>query len=253
MSDGTLIRVGGSSFHGTVDRHAPFEGFALVEFEGWGDAPAARGESVERPDGHGDFDTPVTRGARLITMSGWCRARELAMLGHRRNELMSLLADGVQGRVEVTEYGETTWANVRLYGTPTFKRRGSTGYADWSLKLRAVDPRRYGAVHEYPAGVAAVQYGNFPARPQLIVSGSSSGGYTVTGPNGRRIVVTRPITSGSPHTIDFATGGLFIGGVRQSRSISVYQPWTIGPGLPLVTASVDSGLSLIQRVTDTYV
>lgn len=250
MSDGTLIRVGGSSFHGTVDRHAPFEGFALVEFEGWGDAQAARGESVERPDGHGDFDTPVTRGARLITMSGWCRARELAMLGHRRNELMSLLADGVQGRVEVTEYGETTWANVRLYGTPTFKRRGSTGYADWSLKLRAVDPRRYGAVHEYPAGVAAVQYGNFPATPRLLV-GAGSGDYTVTGPDGRRVeVVAAPAGA---HYIDFAAGGLYTAdGQRQPRAVSVYQPWAVPVGAPGVTVSISGSRSLVQQVTDTF-
>jgi hypothetical protein len=125
--------------------------------------------------------------------------------------------------------------------------------ARFQVTLWAPDPRMYGEVHDFAGGTAAVNRGNFPARPQLIVSGTATSGYTVTGPDGRKVTVTKALTAGAPHTIDFAKGGLYVGDVRQLRAISVYQPWTVGPGLPGVTATVNNGATLIQRVTDTYI
>lgn len=121
------------------------------------------------------------------------------------------------------------------------------------LSLVAADPRKYGEVNDFPGGTVAVNRGNFPARPQLIVSGTAAGGYTVTGPGGRRVVVTKALAAGAPHTIDFGKGGLWIGGVRQLRAITVYEPWEIAPGLPGVVATVNNSAALIQRVADTYV
>ncbi len=253
MNRPTFVRISGLTLHGTVPQGEPFEGFALREFEGWSDAPSVRGDPIERPAQHGDFDTPITRGPRLVTASGWCRAYTPEKLRHFANQLTGLLADGQSGQLVVDEWAEAQHAQVRLYGDPRFSRRGSSGYADWSLKLRAVDPRKYGEVHDFPGGTVAVNRGNFPARPQLIVSGTAAAGYTVTGPGGRRVVVTKALTSGAPHAIDFAKGGLWVGGVRQLRAITIYQPWEIAPGLPGAIATVNNGASLIQRVTDTYV
>ncbi|PVE94988.1 hypothetical protein DC434_13770 [Microbacterium sp. TPD7012] len=113
----------------------------------------------------------------------------------------------------------------------------------------SADPRTYGEVREFPAGTAAAQRGNFPATPRLLV-GAGTGGYTVTGPGGRVVTVTT--APAGAHEIDFATAGLFLGGVRQSNAIGTYQPWTIPPGLPGVTATISSARTLTQRVTDTF-
>lgn len=253
MSRPTLVRIGGLSFHGTVPRGAPFEGFALRELDGWNDGAPVRVESAERPGQHGDFDLPVTRGPRLVTMSGWCRAYSPEKLRHFSNQLTGLLADGQTGRLVVDEWGEAQWADVRLFGDPRFRRRGGSGYADWSLKLRAPDPQKFGDVREFPAGQPAVHFGNFPSAPVLEVTGPTpAGGYTVTGPAGKTFVVTQGLAAGQKHRIDMATGRVYRDGALQLGVVSNGGTWVIPPGLPGVTHTVSAG-SLKVLVTDTFV
>lgn len=225
-------------------------------FEGWEDGGGdSRRESVDRPSQHGEFDLPVFQGSRVVTVDGHALARSAPELGHLRDRIMGICADG-SARFVVEHQGQTLWASVRRGAKPTFRDAGirhGLHRARFMLSLVAADPRKYGEVHDFLGGTVAVNRGNFPARPQLIVSGTAAGGYTVTGPGGRRVVVTKALTSGSPHTIDFAKGGLWVGGVRQLRAITIYQPWEIAPGLPGAVATVNNGASLIQRVTDTYV
>jgi hypothetical protein len=122
----------------------------------------------------------------------------------------------------------------------------------YSFEVWAPDPRMYGQVHEYAAGEAAVQYGNFPARPRLLV-GAGSGGYTITGPGGKR-VVTNQYAITDAHYIDFASGGVFFSsGVRSSGDLTVYQPWEVPPGLPGVKATISGSRSLKVQVSDTFV
>lgn len=226
--------------------------YTITSIDGWDDGVDTRRESIDRPGGHGQFHTPGYLSGRLITIAGEIYTDSDAAQDHAILRLTGALADGSTGKLTVTT-SQTAWAMVQRNGPPDIVRDRWGLLATYQLQLWAVDPRKYGEAHDYPAGVPAVQYGNFPARPQLVVSGSSSGGYTVTGPDGRRVVVTKAITSGAPHTIDFAQGGLYVDGVRQLRAISIYEPWTVGPGLPSVTAGVSGGLDLVQRVTDTYI
>jgi len=225
-------------------------------FEGWEDGGGdSRRESVDRPSQHGEFDFPVFQGSRVITVDGHALADSAAKLRNIRDRIMGVCASGAE-TLTVEHQEQPLWAKVRRGAKPTFKDAGirhGLHRGRFMLSLVAADPRKYGEVNDFPGGTVAVNRGNFPARPQLIVSGTAAGGYTVTGPAGRRVVVTKALTAGAPHTIDFASGGLWIGGVRQLRAITVYEPWQIGPGLPGASAVVNNGLSLIQRVTDTYV
>ncbi|WP_417555588.1 hypothetical protein [Microbacterium sp.] len=241
-------------FHGTDPREDPVEGFVFVEFEGWNDSPSVRGDAVERPAAHGDFDLPTTRGPRLITISGWCRARAPEVMGHLRSQLMAVLPEGV-GRVTVDEFGVTTWADVRVYGAPRFRKRGASGYADWSLSLRAPDPRRYGATHEFPGGEPAYHYGNFPAVPELIVTGSMPSGYAIAGPDGKSFVVTQGLSAGQTHRIDMRTGWVTRDGVLQSGAVGRAEVWEIPPGAGITHAlqPVSGTGSLLTRVPDTFI
>jgi hypothetical protein len=83
------------------------------------------------------------------------------------------------------------------------------------------------------------------------ITGASAPGYTITGPAGRRIVVTRPLVAGTPHVIDTATGGLLIDGVRVQGGVSVWEPWQIDVGLPGVTHTISAGALLVE-VTRTF-
>ncbi|WP_193596069.1 hypothetical protein [Microbacterium sp. YJN-G] len=247
---GTYVRVGGVTFHGSDPAAAPVEGFVFVEFEGWNDAPSARGEKVPRPDAHGDFDLPVTRGPRLVTMSGWCRASSPERMGHFRSQLTGLLADGQLGRIIVDEFGVTQWADVRIYGDPRFRKRGRSRYADWSIAFRSPDARKYGETREFAAGETAVHYGNFPATPTHRVTGTA-GGYTINGPSGKKFTVTSGPGSGTDR-IDMATGRVYRNGVLMLGIVSQGDLWTVGPGLPGVVHTISAG-TLTTEATDTFV
>lgn len=250
------IRMGGLTILGRPD-----DGTTHVEglfvgpdgFHGWDDGVDSRGESVERPDQHGEFDMPVFLGSRVVTIDGHALAWSDVELGHLRKRVMGLGATGDRFRVAVEHQGETLWATARRAGKPTFTDSGIRSgmhRASFVIQFTCRDPRKYGEIRDYAAGEAAAHYGNFPATPRLLI-GAGAGGYTVTGPGGR--VVTVGTAPAGAHEIDFVTGGLYLGGARQVNAITVYQPWSIPPGLPGVTATISGARTLTQRVTDTFI
>lgn len=246
-------RLGGVHFTDwPVDHHGDW---AVLDADGigalWGGVDVRR-EDIARPSAHGSFDLRGFLAPRVIPLSGHLSSRSREGLEHFAARVGGLLADGSSSRLVVEGPDGSRWCDVRL-GAATQVRLVDATTARFQIQLWSPDPRLYGEVHDFTSGQTAYHRGNFPARPQLIVSGTASGGYTVTGPGGRRVVVTKALTSGAPHTIDFARGGLWINGVRQLRAITVYEPWEIAPGLPGAVATVNNGASLIQRVTDTFV
>ena len=103
----------------------------------------------------------------------------------------------------------------------------------------------------HTSSISVAHDGNFPATPVLTIAGTSSGGYTVTGPGSQLITVTTALASGHPHTIDLATGALYKDGARVLGGISVYQPWTVPVGSS-VTVSVSAG-TVASSVKDTWI
>lgn len=245
------LRVAGITFESTPhDRNRAY----VIDPDGvtgLDDGPAVRRDSVARPGQHGAFAARGYRDARVISIPGNIVASSPLELQSMRDALMSVLADGTAGRLTADRPMGSRWADVMLADVPTVKVRGHTETeAVFQIQFWSPDPRLYGAVQEFPAGVPAVHYGNFPATPTLLV-GAGSGGYTITGPSGR--VVTVAAAPAAAHVIDFATGGLFLNGVRQVGAISVYQPWEVPAGLPGASASITGARSLVQRVTDTFI
>lgn len=217
--------------------------------KGWRGGDVRR-EEIVRPAAHGAFNMPGFQVQRVISLSGTLLASSPAELRHMKDTVSGLLAGGGAARLTVDDDGGSTWRDVGLVSCSPSEDLDDTS-ATFALTFWAADPRRYGEVREFASGVPAVQYGNFPATPRLLI-GAGSGGYTVTGPGGRRVVVTS--APAGAHYIDFASGGLFTAaGVRQVGAISIYQPWTVPPGLPGVAARISGSRSLTQRVTDTFV
>ncbi len=224
ISEQTVARIDGVSFFGT----RPVEGFALVRMDGWSSPAGVRGESTERPAADGEFDTPVYRGARLITMSGWARVAALNDLADLESRFTGILVDGRSGRFVVSEYGRTLHASVRLYGQPSFVRRGSTRYADWSLKLRAADPWRYGKLRTFGAGAPAVHAGNAPASPIFTVVGPQPA-YSISA-GSRQFAVSAALPAGSTDVIDLSNGWVRRDGAVLVDGVSRAETWTILPG-----------------------
>lgn len=255
--DGLTIRADAVTIRGTPDGFSDVTGLWVAPdgWNGWEDGGGdVRRESVPRPSSHGEFDLPVFQGSMVFSVDGHALARSPLELGHLRRQVTGLGASGSKFRVSVDLHGETLWVMARRGAKPTFKDSGIRSgllRARFMLQFVAADPRKYGDVHDFPAGVEAVNFGNFEATPRLMI-GAGSGGYTVTGPGGRQIVVSSGAPAGA-HYIDFTSGGLFTAaGVRVPGVMSVFQPWTVGPGLPGVVASITGSRKLAQRVTDTY-
>ncbi len=222
-------------------------------FDGWDDGGGeVRRDAVPRPAGFGEFDLPVYEGAMVFSVDGHALAYDAASLAHLRDQVTGLGYGGRRFRVVVEHQERTLWTWARRGARPSFKDAGMRSglhRGSFLVQFVAPVPRKYGEVRDFAAGLSAFHRGNDSAIPRLLV-GAGAGGYTVTGPNGR--VVTVVSAPAGAHEIDFAAGGLFVGGFRQVGAISVYQPWAIPPGLPGVVATISGGRSLVQRVPDTY-
>lgn len=244
-------RIGGLSFVSwPADHHGDW---FVLDQDGiqslWGGVDVRR-EDIPRPAAHGSFDLPGFLTPRVIPVSGHMSSRSPEGLENLQGRLSGLLAAGGKTRLTIDGPNGSRWCDVRLASATQITQVDATT-ARFLVTFWAADPRMYGEVREFASGATAVHYGNFPATPRLLVS-AGSGGYTVTGPNGR--VVTVGTAPAGAHYIDFANGGLYTAaGVRVSGAITVYQPWKVGPGLPGAVATISGSRSLAQRVTDTYV
>lgn len=218
--------------------------------KGWFDGVGVRTKRTPRPAAHGEFDLPVFREARIITLHGGINTASEFAQEQAINRLLGICADGSTERFTVESAAGPTWADVKLGDDPDIQVLSLGQTARLRLTFRAADPRRYGRLNTFPEG-PVFHRGNFPASPTLKVSGSRPEGWTVTGPGGRRIVVTRALEAGRPHTIDLATGGLYVNGARVLGGVITYEPWVVPAGRS-VTHSVTSGLSLESGVPDTY-
>lgn len=249
------IQLPGCTVRGRPVHGQPVEGFYVGKngWKGWDDSTAGRRNAVPHPSAHGEFDQPVFRGARVVTIDGHAFARSEYDLGNLRALWTGVGADGDLVAIHARHQGEFLRAAGRVI-TATFNDAGYEGKllrADVSLEMVCADPRKYGEAHTFTgASVDALNYGNFPASPVIEVVGPRTGPYTITGPDGRQIVVTQSLTAGQTHRLNFADGGLYRDGVRQLGAVSVFQPWTIPAGRS-VPMGISSG-QMTVHVTDTY-
>lgn len=224
-------------------------------FKGWEGSPSGRREAVGRPFAHGEFDLPVFRSPRVVAISGVAVAGSVYELRQLSNAITALGADGEMIPVIAVHQDQTLEAYARVIEarfTDSGHRDGNI-HGDFAIDLVFPDPRKYGETNVYSdvSSVLVWQRGNFPAMPQIRVSGASSSGYTVTGPGGEKIVVSRSLTSASPHTLDLATGALIVGGSRVLGGVASYQGFTIPPK-QRVKVSVNNNLAVQVTVPDTY-
>ena len=251
------IRLPGVVLRGRPAHGSPIEGFYVGKngWKGWDDSTAGRRNAVPRPAMHGEFDLPVFRSSRVLTIDGHAFAKSEYDLGKLRALWTGIGADGDLVPIQARHQGEFLRAAGRVI-TATFNDAGYESRllrADVSLELICADPRKYGLLRHFTGNPAEVFHlGNFPAQSKITVSGVAASGYTVTGPGGRRVVVSKPLTAGAPHVIDFAVGGLFVGGARQTGAVTIWEPWAVPAGTP-VTVSVTGGLTLAVELYDTFI
>lgn len=207
-----------------------------------------RREKIARPYSPGSFTTPGFLAEQEFKWSGLILTDTEFAQQKAIERLSGLLSDGGLSRLTI-DFGEVRWANVQREDIPEPSIVVPGRIASYQVEVSAPDPFLFGKTREYADGVPVIQRGTHAAFPVFVVTGSAPGGYTITGPSGKRIVVTSALTVGTPHTIDTAEGEVMVGG--SLGNISVFEPWAIGPGLPGVTHTISAG-SLLVRVTDQF-
>lgn len=245
------VRVGGLTFWGG----AGADGFYIGDdsLRGVFGGVGVKGRDVEAPHRHGDFDVPVFRSGRVVSLAGPCHSPNAEVHGHRNRQLTGLLAGGDVGRVVFDIPGGPLWADGRLADAPEWRNILWGSWADYFLQLKFADPRLYGETRKFdPASSLSLHhYGNFAALPVFTITGTSGGGYTINGPGGRKFTVTTPLVGGVPHTVSMRDGYLRVGGSIVMGGVTRADLWAVPPGAK-VTVSVTAG-SLSASVADTFI
>lgn len=245
----TGARIAGVHFE-AVPRD--FDEFLMISPDGYSRSSAVRREDVQRPAAHGSFALPAVRDAQVFTFKGVAKRKTAWEMEALEEQVRGICGAGGWDHLTVDEGAGSRTTEVGLASVDFDVLGSDPTIAEFQIQFWAPSPRMFGKVTDFAAGTPAVSRGSFPATPRLLI-GAGTGGYTITGPNGRQIVVGASAPAGA-HYIDFAQGGLFTAaGVRVPGAMSVFQPWTVGPGLPGVVASITGARSLVQRVTDTYI
>ena len=220
---------------------------------GWDGGVPGRREAIARPGEHGEFDLPVLRGARTITLNGVAVARDAHTLDRLCEQVTGVGADGARFVLTVRSRGSERWARARVITAECVDAGVRAGWlrARFTIELLCADPRKFGTLREVSgASVQASQRGNFPAAPAVIVDGPITAPYTVSGPGGRAFQVVQSLSSGQSHSIDFRHGIVRRNGVPQSGAIGRAETWAIPPGRQ-VPMSISQG-SMTVQIADTY-
>lgn len=224
----------------------------LGEIEGWWDSPPPRRHKAQRTRGDGSFRTPIEYDNRLITYNGRVISKNHDYL-HQAGGILSALGHRGDVKFLVRGHGPTQWATVDPRGSVKVSYDTDT-YLSFQIPLEAIDPFKYGESYTVAgsSSTPAELYhrGTVPAWPVVTVTGTAPGGYTLS-LNGKSIVVTRGLTSGSPHTIDFRTGILRVGGAVASAGIGSAKYSPVNPGLPQ-NMTITAGL-FVAKYYDTFI
>lgn len=234
-----------------VDRYGKW---VTTDLTGWWDSPEPKGEEADRPNADGEYELPVFNEARLISVTG-----ALHTAGHdETHEAMAWLTGAMSGRFQVAGHGPELWCNaVRSTGVK-FAPVTDT-YAQWQVRLKARDPRKFGEKRFFTANtmenVAIHHKGNYRATPKFTITGSMPGGYTLT-VAGRSYIVSRALTTSQPHTVDYRDGRLHVGGSLVATGVMSSQIQLVDPGqrdtLSIAARTTGSG-SVTAELIDTYI
>lgn len=241
----------------TLDGH-PLTGvtrdgiWRVTELSGWWDRPAPKRGGESRANGDGSYATPIQYGNRLISITGRVISKNHEYLHQAMGKLNSL---GLRGgaKLLVSGHGPAQWATVQPRDDTTAEFM-TDRYLRFQIALEAIDPFKYGESYAVAGSsstpASLFHRGTVPAWPVVTVTGTSAGGYTLT-LNGKTVVVTQALVSGTSHTVDFKTGIIRAGSsvVRGGLSTANFSP--INPGLPQ-NMSTTAG-SITVRYSDTYI
>lgn len=219
---------------------------------GWNQRPSVKRNKESRTRGDGSYETPVYYENRLITINGRLFTKNHEYL-HQAEGILNALGHRGGVKLLVEGHGPTQWATVDPRDSPEITVV-TDKFLQFQIPLEAIDPFKYGESYAVSGSsstpASLFQRGTVPAWPVVTVTGASAGSYTLT-LNGRSVVVTRALISGTSHTVDFRTGILRAGGavVRGGLSTANFSP--INPGMPQNMSTTAGNITV--RYSDTFI
>ena len=224
---------------------------------GWRERPNVKRNNESRVTGDGSFRSPVFYENRLITINGRLMSRNHDYL-HQAEGIINALGHRGGAKLLVQGHGPTQWATVDPRDSPDLTIV-TDKFMQFQIPLEAIDPFKYGESYS-PSGAVGTGFdvfhrGTVPALPVVTVAGSLPGGYELS-LGGRLVSVSRAVNSGSPHTVDMATGILRVGGSVARGGFEYSELLSVDPGLPQnfysVARTTGSGTVKV-RFSDTYI
>ena len=230
-------------------------------FQGWQGIPSRRREALARAVAHGEFDTRVYLGSRVVTIDGWALGSSEFELSQLTDSLVGLGGDGQELRVTIEHQGAVRGADGRVIVAEAEDSGIRSGVlrAEFQLQFVFADPRKYGPVNNLPGdtlnpknptatatSIPVFHYGNFPAFP-IVEIPSAPAAYTIVSPGGTFTVTGA--TAGGTHAVHLRNGRVYRNGVEMP-SVGRGDLWAVP-----ARASWAHTLSVPGRVriTDTYI
>lgn len=238
-----LVTLDGQVLHGR-DRYGLWK---INTMEGWDETPPEKTSSEAKALADGDYDAEVFYGPRLVTLNGRLSASTPGDAFTARERLTALLR--VPGEFVVQQHGLARAGMARRGRINPGQIRGR--HLPFQIEARFIDPYKYGEEHVFTGtSVSVFHRGTAPAWPVVTVTGASATGYTIT-LAGKTVTVPQPLTSGTPHTIDYRTGILRVGGGVAKGGLGAVNLSPVQPGMPQ-TMSISAG-TLSARFRDTFI
>jgi hypothetical protein len=234
------IQYGDLRLFGGGDANAV--GFHVTKWEGWSDGVDLVVEEIKIPGSDGFYDLEGTLSSRSPLVEGYGIAQNLGELGQMRDQLTSLVGLPLQQLV-VTEFRSTRYAMAKVTSAPKLSPQGEFPEFTFSLPWYCPKPQQFGDLNEKTVAtgvsVKAINRGNREGTAILVVSGNLPNGYTVNGPGGKKIIVTRPVVN--PHYIDLANRVIRVNGEVVPKATTRFDKWGLQVGETSMSCTPVSG------------
>lgn len=243
-------------------------GDGSANLSGWWGRPDPKGQNVPVENADGDLDLPIWMGPRYVTITGLLRATSHDTAHEWMDRANGLLqgygpSAGDQqagGRLQVAGHGGSRWAPVKWDASADITPITDL-LVSYQFKVKSPKPQKFGDVQTatIPASLSYTvlfHRGNTVAYPVVVVSGSAPGGYTMRTEGGTTYTVTRPLVSGTTHTIDMRTGRLMVGNQFVAGGVSSSGIWRVfqGSQVPVRIQPLTTGSPVMTVSTfDTYI
>lgn len=244
------------SFSGITFDDQSVDGFHLSKLVGWYDAPAARYDADDRPQGDGKFrQKRVYRSARVVSVEGSWTGTTLEDAYRARRQLAAVQADGGESSFTVTDPLGATSSSVSLTTAPTADDGLFQPFFKFAFDVVAPDPVKYGPAQSastavptpssglvWPLGstspyfnwgtagntgqVSLTNAGTAQSWPTLTVTGGLSGGFILTWvPTGDQLVYSGAIPDGSSVNLNSRTGRATMNGASDVTGFLTTSNW----------------------------